>query len=883
MKNGWWLGLTAMLLSLSGGPRDLHGQDYGARLGTVKRGGRVSYEPTGPGVLFDALDPALRKWYVPQELYAEYAWRQAEYTNYARQNYQRYVSAALEGDYWYDVYGNLLTRGWLVYDWRQENPQPFGSVVEKSGAYNHWFNRLVIASDHKGQYHYSITVGNEIRTTLTPMTFSKPLYNGLQWDLASDKYTATILLSRISEADAPSQLPDPRTNNTNLFGSRIEAQVGDFAKIGATFVNARHSQSQLEAINGDLFEGALTEDQNYGNVSRISVTIGDDSPEDGVGGGSLFHSDLIIHDFEGEQFRASELGFRPLVEGGFQRRGYLAADGFETVTVTYDFNDRSYGGPDPTEIRRVEVELVVANDYRIDVGSNRQTNARGAEIPLPVARARGNVQDGSNQRVLRFDYGLPTANQIAGFTFEMADLMGLKGYLEVNVNQRYRKYPNPNFERHLATRDRSTAWMLNLSRHEYPYFGYLEAFGMDPEYATSLVVADEEGAIDYENEYQIYEFVEDNDDQDRSPDWRRKGWGTGDREIFPGWDENHDFISDFNQNDNEDAPNLIPDYEEPFLRYYADRPEFLYGVDANHNGTVDRFENDEEPDLPYRRDQKGHNVYGGVWVDPDTRITVGRMRVRQLSDKRHNRAVYALFSMDKSHARWGRLRVFQDIRRVRDTIADDLVQWQQPPNMRGTLRGAPDPLAARNTWINTTWIGLKQSPVPGVSLDHKLKWQLYRQMDERLPLELRGQRRSAPFLGLINKADWSLSLGSWVLVPRWKSEYRREAPVDATMPRRSELTELLMLVVRHPIMRRSYLEGGVEREWFRQLRDPVPAGANPTYTGVTSTLQLTSLSDYQGYRLTAIVGFEVTRLDLKFEPAELYTRGFLTIYAGVDR
>ncbi len=37
-------------------------QDYGARLGTVRRGGAVSYEPTGPRSLFDALDPTVRKW-----------------------------------------------------------------------------------------------------------------------------------------------------------------------------------------------------------------------------------------------------------------------------------------------------------------------------------------------------------------------------------------------------------------------------------------------------------------------------------------------------------------------------------------------------------------------------------------------------------------------------------------------------------------------------------------------------------------------------------------------------------------------------------------------------------------------------------------------------
>ena len=58
---------------------------------TVKRGGKVSFEPSGPGVLFDALDPTVRKWFIPQELYSEYGWKQWEYSNYARETYQRYV------------------------------------------------------------------------------------------------------------------------------------------------------------------------------------------------------------------------------------------------------------------------------------------------------------------------------------------------------------------------------------------------------------------------------------------------------------------------------------------------------------------------------------------------------------------------------------------------------------------------------------------------------------------------------------------------------------------------------------------------------------------------------------------------------------------------
>ncbi len=118
MTNRNYIAAILALCLLLGTATTVAAQDYGARLGTVKRGGRVSFEPTGPGVLFDALDPALRKWYVPQELFAEYQWRQWEYSNYARQNYQRYVSTSLEGDYWYDVYGNQLTQGWLIYDWR---------------------------------------------------------------------------------------------------------------------------------------------------------------------------------------------------------------------------------------------------------------------------------------------------------------------------------------------------------------------------------------------------------------------------------------------------------------------------------------------------------------------------------------------------------------------------------------------------------------------------------------------------------------------------------------------------------------------------------------------------------------------------------------------
>ena len=874
--------LLALLATLASQPTPA--QEYGARLGTVQRGGKVSFEPTGPGVLFDALDPVVRKWYVPQELYAEYGWRQSEYDNYARDTYQRFVSTAIEGNYFYDVYGNFLTRGWLIYDWREEAPLPFGSSLEKTRQFGQWFNRLVIAADHKGQYHYALTLGDEIRTTLTPMTFSKPNFNGLQWDFSSDRHQATVLLSRIS---APNQEfstgsnfsgPDTRSDITNLAGGRVVAQVGDFVKVGGTFVSAYQSNTQSGAFNGDMLRGELSAPQNFTNVTNVEVRIADDSPEDGVDGGALFASDILIHDIEGNITRGSEIGFRAQVEGGFQRSGFLSADGNERILLRFDFNDRSYSGPDPSRIRRVQIELVIANDYLIEMSSDRQ-----GEVFFPVRQAVGNVQDSSNQRVITFDYGLPTATQVAGFTFEVTDLAGFEGYLEFARNRRFSQYPNLGLDEHFTASETSDAWIGNLAQTSYPWFGFVEGFSIQPGYTTSATVVDRDGVPNYTSDFWRYEFVDDNDDQDQFVDWQRRGSGNTDREVFPGWDENNDFISDFNQNDNEQSPNLVPDYEEAFLRFQVDRPEFLYGVDMNHNQWIDRFENDERADYPYRVDQRGYNTYGGAFLTPEIRLHFGRQRIEQISQDRRNQADYALLTATRSSRRLGRLQFYADVRKVRDSIEDDLLQWVQEENTRGSQRLVTDVLPAQDTFIHSLWFGHDLRTTSGLYAAQRLKWDGYRQSGSADDIELRGVRKNAEFLGLIHKAEYTLQLGSVSLVPRWKSEFISRVPPARRLPKERQLTELLMFIARKPILRRSLLEGGIEYEWYKQLRDPVPPGADDDFRGLVYLLQLTNLSDYQGYRITTVAGFEVARRMREKEDTATRTRGFITLFAGIER
>ena len=860
------------------------------RIKGVRRGGALTFEPTGPGVLFGALDPAVKKWYVPQELFREYQWKQWEYSNYARDHYQRYVSINLEGDYFYDIYGSYITRGWLIYDWSQTQPQQGGSNLFKTGRFQSFFSNLVIASDQKGQHNLAITIGDEIRSTLTPMTFSKPAFDGIQIDYQSDKYEVTALLSRISSPGAAgSRSPNnQQTNSTTLTGRRATTQVGDYLKLGVNHVSAHNSSQLLDAFEGSPRSGSIASSQNAENVTEVFVRLSDDSPEDNEGGATLFAWDLIIEadvetideagevSFARETVRASDVGLIPAPQGGFQRLGFWEASGSEQIELIYDFSVATYTGPDPSEIRRVTFELVVANDYRIETTSNRQFDRQLANVYLLAARADDNVKDGSNLTVLKIPYGLPTATEIFGFTLEATRLWGFDLYGEWDRSVSYRKYPNRAHTKHLGASDQGDGWMLNLSKIGQPFFFFGEAYSMAHNYNTSAILARGETNIDYSDEGRFfYELVDDNDDQDRFPDWQRI-FQNIDVEVFPGYDENLDFISDFNQNDSEDLPNLVPDYDEPFLKYGTDRPEYLFGLDMNNNLWVDRFENDDEPDFPYPRDHEGYNIYGGVDLLPGIRLTVGRTDERLIAGDGENATNYVLFTLERDYPGLGRLTIYENFRIAKDNIENDLRQWSEFER-----RNVPtvDPLAAQDTWINSTFLSFKYTKIENVNFVSKFKYDHWHQNKRQPDL-----REDSTFLGLINKVDLERKVAYVDLMPRVKNELRLEAPAFRSDPERREDTLLFSLLARWPLFSSSTMQVGVEYTIFNQLRKSetaVKEGLLDDFTEIVGAVQFSNVTNYLGYRLLTNMGMRLTRRSIDGE-TETGSVSFATMYAGLD-
>ena len=827
-----------------------------------------------------ALAPAIRKWYLPQNLYYEYRWRGWEYSNYAREAYQRYVGTLLNGERLYDPLGNYIARGWEIYDWTETNPRSFGSSLFKSPRFNSWFSNVIVSAASKGQFHTAVTIGDAIRTTLTPMTFSKPAFNGIQWDFLSDKYAATFLGSRVSSPGslARTQLASANTalNSTRVLGGRGVAQVGDFGKVGVTWVNAHHSDAEL-SLDDNSLKGVLTRPQNQGNVEEVVIRISDDSPESPEEGAVLFLERILI---DGEV----QDKIVPLVEGGVQEDGVLKAKGTDAILLTYDIrNDFELTEATPTyrDAKKLEFELILANDYRVEVTSNKQVTSLGGPIFLPVAHAENNITDGSNQHFLRFEYGLPTANEILGVDFNVTDIKGFDLSTEYAVNRRFQRFPNQNFRKLPATEQTSEAFYMTASYVRYPFFGYGETFYLDPEYSTAAYMADGSGNISYDQPFRhLFEFVDDNDDQDQTPDWLRSDQGGanvlftelastsgGDREVFPGLDENNDFIPDFNQNKNDK-----PDYAEAFLRYRVDSPEFLFGMDVNNNTIIDRFEDDLQADLPYERDRSGYNVYGGVAFREGTNLTVGSLRQRQISSGRENHATYALLTSEWDYPGL-QIAVFELGKQVRDNIFDDRIVWTDPDGM------VPfnDPLDAQDTFINSFYASVKYNAIARFHFTSKLKYDRYFQQGKQA--ELKADRS---FLGVINKFDYQYPLsGALTLSPKFKSTFRNRGHSDLDLRPSRDHEGTIFLLARYSLLDKTWMDFGVEFSKFDNVKKTVQAGEEGDFNNFVWAVLVSNTSAYIGYNITLNAGFKRERKQFKDADDPLMeTIAFMRVFAA---
>ncbi len=866
--------------------------------------GLSTVNPYGNRFEIDYISPAVHRWYGLRHLPETYMhpWYESD-TRYAVQGYERYVNNLLEGSDFYDTFGTHLGRGWMVYNWSQDQPLPRGSRIDKDtggNAYQRFFGRLVVAGDRREGGNYRLMIGDQIYTFFTPLTFYKPRFNGVRMDYANDLLMATLLASRPSAPDG-----EDRTDVTQLLAGHAQLQLGEYSKLGFTYVNAHNAQTELEFNESNPLRGTLSTQQNR-TLDKLWVRVRDDSPGKGDAAAVLADYEIVIEDREGNVYRGREIDLLPKVKGGGNEGGRLVARDTEHIVLEYDLSRFRFGDITSADITRATFELSVANDYRIEIASNLQTDGERFNpeiIFLPVRRAPGNVQDNSNTGFIQVDYGLPTANELLGTNVELTGWNGLSVRGEAVLNRRFFSYPNSVEKTHYQYDLDGAASYLQAEWDAYPWAVFFEGFHIEDEYTTNYWLVDKEGRIRYKDPVpQIMEFVDDDDDFNALPEWQRPDLERSAGNIvrsrswndiaWPGFDENGDFINDHNQNGNS-----FPDYEEPFLRFRSDRPEYLFGLDMNHNGTIDRFENDDLPDYPYRGDHSGYNAHIKSSIGPGFSLTLGRQDMHLISGDGRTEAWYGLMAWRHRFSGGSALRVFAHGASVRDDIIDDLWMWFQPMGSPGRMRETLDQLPLKDAWKGVFYADLDQRFGPDIRMLHRFKWEDVRQRaDATTDLFGFPARQRSGFMGTISKAEWSVPVGLAVFEPRWKSEYRRDRPFTTRLDKAESIEETLFLLWTQPLFAESagvsyfprygrqlfdsQLQIGLERSWFWMMSGAREEIAED-FTSWTLLTQLTNRVAYQGYQLVTRLGMQVERQNFAERPTERASMLFLSINAGL--
>ncbi len=844
----------------------------------------------------------------------------APYQNYAEVPFRPYRER-LRIDPRYNYFGEFLAEGYHAF--RLDEQRPGGSVVGKDDVYRGLFNTLLVARSSHGEFSAALTVGDDIRHTLSALTMQRAGFNGMRWELVYPRQRLTLLASRgFDSGDFPGfrsfstpVVVDPTAPGYDLLSSTMvvveeenpvytlgghwEGEFGPALTLGATLVN----QQQLNSVagrKGGLLRGSVPYPEMLPPERLMLRVTEDGAPEEGPGAavyevvleieatdGSV-HS-LLSSDPESPNYHSR---LEPVINGGRRVDGHLEVSGDEKLFYTFRL---------PAEVtpRRARFRVEAANDFRIAVSQQHTIPRRGHPTTpyTTLYRAHGRRGDLSNRKELVLDYGLATGQTLFGLDFAAA-LVGLKLKGEIAMNSLYRKFPvlgGRNLDR------RARAWYLTAVKtaDRFPHLTMgAELFYMGPRYGGDydsrrggVVLYTDVGGPDRRARGAAeYVLVDDNDDRDRYADDNSKDFpGSSDPQagVYPGLDEDNDNIPDDDRN-----ANGIPDFQEPFLLFYSDPQEFVYGPDMNNNGVIDSRENDAKPDYPYDRDRRGRHFLVSLRPLPGLELGAGNYRLQTMVAGGRAISTYLRASYRSADPRRYELRLNHDSKRVRDDIPDPVYVFDPERNLTPRDPPDPDPLLQRNSWVHTSFAGLRFTRLAPLNLESNVKRVHNRMHDLTSTEEVEKDRRSD--FTWVNRADYRWQWRKLTIHPMYKNIRQRVTLGSLDRP-------LISTVQSAPILRMDYafndelvLQMGQQGFRLRALgidrglafRSIDKLDETRSFSSTDFMIMFTIRGNYLSNIVTANTGIHRQRMEFdEGEPREKrkLTRLFVEVVTGFER
>jgi len=869
----------------------------------------------------------------------------APYLNYGWIDYEHYREG-IPIFKRYDAFGSYLTEGYEVFrmeEFRAANEGQPGSVLLKGRFYQNWLRHLIIADDAFGGWSTRVMVGDAIRTSFTPLTLDLARYNGVRWDQASANNRFTVLISRFSDPlklELKNQLGPGGQRQTIfdglfLMGGHWESHVGDFLVLGATFVNM-HRFDSTKGFGTNTRKGLAPP---FTVPRELVVRFQDDSPDDGLGGAKVFDVRGTV------QIRESgEQRFEEILPARIEQSAGVV-EGPRHLEASGRFADRSglllpvfvdYIFAVPDSAVGFEFSALVANDYRIllrqdhdflDPSRNRADD-RSTDFTI-VRRAEGNVVDQSNRRRVVFEHGMQTGQEILGCNARL-ELKGFDIRGEVARSTHYAQYAARAGDRNDY---RDFAWFINVQRRLSGLALGFESFRIGPKYQTyafksmarqnaearpdlgrdgvDLDIQDQRttGTPYYFNTLRqdpidtdfneggnklnnpIYSLVDDNDDMDQWPDDWVQDWDVANREIkylesdagiYPFFDFDADGFPDNNHNRNH-----LPDSEEPFLMYFTDPKEFYFGDDINNNFVLDMWEDDDQPNYPYDKDEEGIHLVAALEPFAGLTLIAGRYDISQIAGGGRNEVTYGRFKYELGPSKGWWLRLDHESKAVRDDIANPFFDFRVEALSDGRLvpeqRFFPDFLDARDSSVNRGMLHLKYRPGQRWNFNAKFRYELN---DQHARVFSTGETQSADdldYVGFLAKGDYTRRMGRWTFMPRFKVQYQRQERASLGLAFLDEFALLPIVRIDYHLTTRSQFRFGAQglplvKDRRIDYRDRDNDSNKQSYI-----LTWFNRTDYGGYKLGTEAGceYQTTDFDVRGRSDVGYVRYFVHMFAGV--
>jgi hypothetical protein len=698
-----------------------------------------------------------------------------------------------------------------------------------------------------------------------------------------------------------------------LLGGHGETQLGIFT-IGATCANQFRVDTQID-LSRNSFKGTLPTRTPSGiapalrpaAIDYLVVKVADGSDRDG-GGARVLDIKISINGVErpdiepavtrhdsraptvlninGDQFFPPGREIPPYVEfiKGFlpkeapSRGAYLEATGTEYLLYWFRM-------PDEGGATEVHFDALVANDYEISLAEvyvatavfqrNMPESRNRATYYYRVASSPRRVTDGSNLGWIGFDYGRQTGVAVGSVNVS-ATVPGLLFNAEYARSYASRQYPDLGGRYHHRS---ASAYYANIQKALGRGHVGFEYFGISPYYTTALSIEDVmldaysepfaaelNGSFDARRNNTIEsDLVDDNDDRDPYPDWHFLPSHGDNDGVFPDQDLDHDGRPDINQN-----ANGVPDYLEPFLLFYVDPDDFAFGDDMDNNGIIDTRQNDSKPDYPYDQDSRGLHLFAVMEWENGTEASAGHLQGSQYVGGGRNRVSYAKAEYRRAEPRLGRIRAAQWLKRVEDTIPNDVYAYgydypfgplgaAAPVDLSGTSQRdavgigvgeVEDQLYYRNSVVSTTYVEGELECVRGLKVRLNAK---YDQNFQRRTAHQRGDRITS--LAWVAASEYVIRWGKAVVRAQLKYTMLRRHDDKGRLLPVFEKQLYPMLRVDYPLTPNTALRFGVQGP--ARYINVVNESANQV--SWDSIASLANTSSYSGYNIVMSTGYQLRR------------------------